>query len=70
MTDLTYALDAAHETPVFEIDNDVTADLMLRDVIKNNAERDRLLKLADDMIESKLCFEEVDRYLRQREVRG
>ena len=49
MTDLTYSLDMAHDT-AFEIDNDVTADRMLRDVIKNNQERDRLLKLADDMI--------------------
>ena len=50
MTDLTYALDAAHDTPAFEVDNDVTADLLLRDVIKNNAERDRLMKLADEMV--------------------
>lgn len=51
MTDLTYALAAAHDPTAFEIDNDVTADLMLREVVKNNQERDRLMKLADDMIE-------------------
>lgn len=50
MTDLTYALAAAHDPTAFEIDNDVTADLMLREVVKNNQERDRLMKLADDMI--------------------
>jgi len=49
MTDLIYSLDMEHDT-AFEIDNDVTADRILRDVIKNNRERDRLLKLADDMI--------------------
>lgn len=43
-----YALDMEPEG--YEITNDVQAEMALRDVLEQNATRDRLLKAADEMI--------------------
>ena len=47
--DIGYALEGGAEA--FEITDDVQADFAVRRVLENNAERDRLIKLALDMAE-------------------